>query len=88
VAQVLAAFRDLAAYAKRSAGEAHEVLAGVLEPIVLRRAPEGGYEAEIALKNTKAAIAGGRVLESKYRVAGARKPGNSRVAAQCSQAFW
>ena len=58
--------------------EGARVLADVVESIVLRPGPEG-YEAEVTLRNTTAAIAGGRVLEKQS--CGGLQPGTSKTGA-------
>jgi site-specific DNA recombinase len=63
VAEILTIMRDIARVAASDPTKAREVLAVTVEPIALRPAPGGGYEAEIALRNDSAAIAGGRVRE-------------------------
>lgn len=63
--RVRAVFADLATAARRAPERVRAVLLGVVESIVLTRGEDGGYRAEITLKNetTASEEAGGRVLD-------------------------
>jgi len=63
VSRVTEVMRDIAAVVEADPEEARRVLADVVENVLLRPTPDG-YEAEVTLKNSTAAIAGGRVLEN------------------------
>lgn len=59
VHQVLAVLDDVGRIASEAPRQARDVLATVIEPVVLRPTPEG-YEAEIRLRSRTAALASGR----------------------------
>jgi hypothetical protein len=62
--QVLAVLEQVEKVAEKAPARAREVLAGVMEPVVLTPTPEG-YEASLTLRNETAALAGGRTLLSE-----------------------
>lgn len=61
VTRVAAVMRNLSEVAASDPAEARRVMSEVVEAVVLRFTPEGP-EAEVTLRNTTAALAGGRVL--------------------------
>ncbi len=62
--QVLAVLQQVERVAAKSPARAREVLASVMDPVVLTPTPEG-YEASLTLRNETAALAGGRTLLSE-----------------------
>jgi hypothetical protein len=61
--QVLAVLEQVEKVAAKNPGRAREVLAGVMDPVVLTPTAEG-YEASLTLRNETAALAGGHTLLS------------------------